>query len=54
VLYIQEKGARLMVSGQTFEGGIAARPDAEAHGAYAFLAVASLCILGEPHVTIPK
>ncbi|PQE16904.1 hypothetical protein CJF30_00003610 [Rutstroemia sp. NJR-2017a BBW] len=39
---------------QTFEGGIAARPDAEAHGAYAFLAVASLCILGEPHVTIPK
>jgi len=41
-------------AGQTFEGGISARPDAEAHGAYAFLALASLCILGEPHLMIPK
>ncbi|KAH8811997.1 terpenoid cyclases/protein prenyltransferase alpha-alpha toroid [Xylogone sp. PMI_703] len=39
---------------QTFEGGIATRPDAEAHGAYAFCALACLCILGDPHVIIPE
>lgn len=39
---------------QTYEGGIAGRPDAEAHGAYAFCALACLCILGDPHITIPK
>lgn len=39
---------------QTFEGGISSRPDAEAHGAYAFCALACLCILGEPHIMIPK
>ena len=35
--------------GQTFEGGIAGAPGNEAHGAYAFCALACLCILGEPH-----
>ncbi|KAJ8064484.1 hypothetical protein OCU04_006818 [Sclerotinia nivalis] len=39
---------------QTFEGGIGARPNVEAHGAYAFLALGCLCILGEPHITIPQ
>ncbi|KAG9247261.1 CaaX farnesyltransferas-like protein beta subunit Ram1 [Calycina marina] len=39
---------------QTFEGGITCKPDAEAHGGYAFCALACLCILGEPHVVIPK
>lgn len=39
---------------QTFEGGISARPDAEAHGAYTFCALACLCILGEPHRIIPQ
>ena len=39
---------------QTYEGGIGGRPDAEAHGAYAFCALACLSILGDPHVTIPK
>lgn len=40
--------------GQTFEGGISCCPDAEAHGAYAFCALACLCILGDPHIIIPK
>ncbi|RAL60201.1 hypothetical protein DID88_000822 [Monilinia fructigena] len=39
---------------QTFEGGIGARPNIEAHGAYAFLALGCLCILGAPHITIPQ
>ncbi|TQS35458.1 hypothetical protein Golomagni_04121 [Golovinomyces magnicellulatus] len=39
---------------QTFEGGIAARPDAEAHGAYTFCALACLCMLGDPHEIIPR
>ncbi|RDW81063.1 CAAX farnesyltransferase subunit beta RAM1 [Aspergillus mulundensis] len=39
---------------QTFEGGISGSPGSEAHGAYAFCALACLCILGEPEVTIPK
>ncbi|RKF64769.1 Protein farnesyltransferase subunit beta [Erysiphe neolycopersici] len=39
---------------QTFEGGISARPDGEAHGAYTFCALACLCILGEPHRIIPQ
>lgn len=39
---------------QTFEGGISGRPDAEAHGAYAFCALAALSILGPPSVKIPK
>ncbi|EPE27026.1 Terpenoid cyclase/Protein prenyltransferase [Glarea lozoyensis ATCC 20868] len=39
---------------QTFEGGISGRPDAEAHGAYAFCALACLCIIDDPHIVIPK
>lgn len=39
---------------QSFEGGIAERPDSEAHGGYAFCALASLCIMGEPHVILPR
>ncbi|KAF4633830.1 hypothetical protein G7Y89_g4287 [Cudoniella acicularis] len=39
---------------QTFEGGISAKPDVEAHGAYAFCALACLCLLDAPHVIIPK
>jgi protein farnesyltransferase subunit beta len=36
------------VSGQTFEGGISGSPGTEAHGAYAFCALACLCIVGQP------
>ncbi|KAL3423648.1 prenyltransferase and squalene oxidase [Phlyctema vagabunda] len=43
-----------IASCQTFEGGISCRPDAEAHGAYAFCALGCLCILGDPHDIIPK
>ncbi|KAI9714332.1 MAG: CAAX farnesyltransferase (FTase) subunit beta [Bogoriella megaspora] len=39
---------------QTFEGGIGASPDDEAHGAYAFCALACLCIVGEPHDMISR
>ncbi|RDL39597.1 uncharacterized protein BP5553_03937 [Venustampulla echinocandica] len=39
---------------QTFEGGISGKPDAESHGAYAFCALACLCILGDPRAIIPK
>lgn len=38
---------------QTYEGGISASPSNEAHGAYAFCALACLCILGPPGKTIP-
>src|SRR5690242_17844317 len=44
----------LMIAGQTFEGGVSSRPDAEAHGAYAFCALGCLSILGDPHIVIPK
>ncbi|KAL8948562.1 MAG: hypothetical protein Q9222_005258 [Ikaeria aurantiellina] len=37
---------------QTFEGGISGSPQTEAHGAYAFCALACLSILGAPHVMI--
>lgn len=37
---------------QTYEGGIAASPGNEAHGAYAFCALACLCIIGPPGTTI--
>lgn len=40
--------------GQTFEGGISAQPDAEAHGAYAFCALGCLSILASPDVSIPR
>ncbi|KAI4871072.1 terpenoid cyclases/Protein prenyltransferase [Hypoxylon rubiginosum] len=36
---------------QTFEGGISAQLDGEAHGAYAFCALGCLAILGAPHRT---
>ncbi|KAL5343705.1 terpenoid cyclases/protein prenyltransferase alpha-alpha toroid [Aspergillus crustosus] len=37
---------------QTFEGGISGSPGSEAHGAYAFCALACLCILGQPDSTM--
>lgn len=39
---------------QTFEGGISGAPQTEAHGAYAFCALACLCILGPPDQIISK
>ena len=39
---------------QTYEGGIGGAPTNEAHGAYAFCALASLCILDAPSKSIPK
>ncbi|KAI3335586.1 terpenoid cyclases/protein prenyltransferase alpha-alpha toroid [Ustulina deusta] len=39
---------------QTFEGGISATPDAEAHGAYAFCALGCLAILDAPHRIFPR
>ncbi|KAI1380329.1 terpenoid cyclases/Protein prenyltransferase [Hypoxylon crocopeplum] len=39
---------------QTFEGGISAQPDGEAHGAYAFCALGCLAILGAPHRTFAR
>ncbi|KAI1810506.1 terpenoid cyclases/Protein prenyltransferase [Poronia punctata] len=39
---------------QTFEGGISARPGAEAHGAYAFCALGCLAILDAPHRIFPR
>lgn len=42
------------VVGQTYEGGISASPGTEAHGAYAFCALACLSILGPPQKMIPR
>ncbi|EPS29012.1 hypothetical protein PDE_03958 [Penicillium oxalicum 114-2] len=39
---------------QSFEGGISGSPGVEAHGAYAFCALACLSILGAPEEIIPK
>lgn len=39
---------------QTYEGGISGAPGNEAHGAYAFCALACLSILGEPKEMLPK
>ncbi|KAI1436221.1 terpenoid cyclases/Protein prenyltransferase [Xylaria sp. CBS 124048] len=39
---------------QTFEGGISARPGAEAHGAYAFCALGCLAILDAPYRIFPR
>ncbi|KAG6016902.1 hypothetical protein E4U43_002779 [Claviceps pusilla] len=39
---------------QTYEGGVSAAPGFEAHGAYAFCALACLAILDSPHRTIPE
>ena len=41
-------------AGQTFEGGISGKPDAEAHGAYAFCALGCLAILDAPHRIFPR
>ena len=39
---------------QTYEGGISAAPGQEAHGAYAFCAIACLCLLDSPEISINK
>ncbi|KAF3761291.1 terpenoid cyclases/Protein prenyltransferase [Cryphonectria parasitica EP155] len=39
---------------QTFEGGISAHPDGEAHGAYAFCALGCLAILDSPDRIFPR
>lgn len=39
---------------QTYEGGIAGAPTNEAHGAYAFCALACLSIIDAPHKSIPQ
>ena len=39
---------------QTYEGGIAGAPTNEAHGAYAFCALACLSIIDAPHISIPQ
>ncbi|PYH96834.1 beta subunit of farnesyltransferase [Aspergillus ellipticus CBS 707.79] len=39
---------------QTFEGGISGSPGSEAHGAYAFCALACLCIIGQPDETVSR
>ncbi|KAM0095095.1 CAAX farnesyltransferase (FTase) subunit beta [Aspergillus fumigatus] len=42
------------IAGQTYEGGISGSPGSEAHGAYAFCALACLCLLGRPEVVVPS
>jgi protein farnesyltransferase subunit beta len=39
---------------QTYEGGIASAPNSEAHGAYAFCALACLSIIETPSEIIPQ
>ncbi|KKA28797.1 hypothetical protein TD95_002857 [Thielaviopsis punctulata] len=39
---------------QTYEGGISGKPDAEAHGAYAFCALGCLSIVDVPYRSVPK
>ncbi|KAL4891066.1 terpenoid cyclases/protein prenyltransferase alpha-alpha toroid [Aspergillus ambiguus] len=39
---------------QTFEGGISGSPGSEAHGAYAFCALACLSILDKPEISITR
>ncbi|KAI1177983.1 terpenoid cyclases/Protein prenyltransferase [Nemania sp. FL0916] len=39
---------------QTFEGGISAMPDAEAHGAFAFCGLGCLAVLDAPHRIFPR
>jgi protein farnesyltransferase subunit beta len=39
---------------QTYEGGIGGAPTNEAHGAYAFCALACLSLIDAPHISIPK
>lgn len=38
--------------GQTYEGGVSAKPGVEAHGAYAFCALGCLSIIDSPHRSI--
>lgn len=47
-------GSLNLATGQSFEGGISGAPGTEAHGAYAFCALACLCILDRPEEIIPK
>ncbi|KKY28901.1 putative farnesyltransferase beta subunit ram1 [Phaeomoniella chlamydospora] len=39
---------------QTYEGGIGGSPGNEAHGAYTFLGIACLCLLGSPEIMLRK
>ncbi|KAK6342619.1 CAAX farnesyltransferase (FTase) subunit beta [Orbilia javanica] len=39
---------------QTWEGGIGAKPNAEAHGGYAFCVLAALCLLSGPEEALSK
>lgn len=46
--------AEYFKSCQTWEGGIGAKPNAEAHGGYAFCVLAALCLLGDPEEALSK
>ena len=39
---------------QTYEGGISGTPGNEAHGAYVFCALGTLCLLGDPQETFQQ
>lgn len=39
---------------QTYEGGMAGAPNSEAHGAYAFCALACLAIIDDPAKNVPR
>ena len=39
---------------QTYEGGIGSAPGNESHGAYTFCALACLCLIDQPHISIPR
>lgn len=41
-------------TGQTYEGGVSAKPGTEAHGAYAFCALGCLSIIDSPHRSVPR
>lgn len=45
---------KLMTLGQTYEGGISGSPGVEAHGAYAYCALACLALLGPPEKTLTR
>lgn len=50
---LTENCAKYLTSCQTYEGGFSGSPGLEAHGGYAFCALASLCILYPPK-EVPK
>lgn len=52
--HFENRSSYLLHLGQSFEGGISGSPGVEAHGAYAFCALACLSILGPPEETIPR